>query len=116
WELVVPAKSKDHPLGHLIQGRIGGSEYPVAQPRSEKNTLTVRDKPTGQRRPVARNLWSFAREIDGKPVEDRRSIHFESGFEPGRIYALIYAVQDPMADGLVLASFRSFVSRQAYAY
>src|SRR5262249_39182703 len=115
WELVVPAKSKDHPLGHLIQGRIGGSEYPVAQPQSEKNTLTVRDKPTGQRRPVARNLWSFAREIGGKPVEDRRSIHFESGFEPGRIYELIYAVQDPVVVGLGLAAFRDFVSHLKYA-
>jgi len=31
------------PLGHLIQGKIGGVEYPVAIPGDPRNTLTVRD-------------------------------------------------------------------------
>ncbi len=114
-DFVVPAKSSEHPLGHFIQRRIGGSEYPVAQPQSQGNTLTVRDTPTGQRRPVPRNLWSFAHEVDGKPVEDRRWIHLESGFEPGRIYELIYTVKDPVVAGLGLAAVRDFVAHLKYA-
>jgi hypothetical protein len=106
-DFVVPAKSKDYPLGHLILGRIGGSEYPVDQPQSESNMLTVRDEPTDQRRLVPRNAWSFAR--------DRRAIHLESGFEPGRIYELIYTVKDPAVAGLGLAALRDFVSHLKYA-
>ena len=114
-DFVLPAKSKDYPLGHLILGRIGGSEYPVDKLQSESNTLTVRDAPTDQRRPVPRQPWSFAREVDGKPVEDRKSIHLESGFEPGRIYELIYTVKDPVVAGLGLAAVRDFVSHLKYA-
>lgn len=114
-DFVVPAKLKDYPLGHLILGRIGGSEYPVAQLQSESNALTVRDAPLGQRRPVPRQAWSFAREVDGKSVEDRKSIHLESGFEPGRIYELIYTVKDPVVAGLGLAAVRDFVSHLKYA-
>ena len=113
-DFVLPAKAMDHPLGHLIVGRMGGTEYPVADPRSGKNALTVRDTPTSARVPIARKAWSFAREVDGKLVEDPRSIHLEGGFEPGRIYEVIYPVENPVVVGLGLAAVRDFVAHLKY--
>src|SRR5206468_6784306 len=48
-DVMLPAKVGEIPLGHLILGNIGGSEYPVAQPEDARNTLTVRDTREGKR-------------------------------------------------------------------
>ena len=41
---LMPSKAMPEiPLGHLILGSIGGSEYPVAAPDDPRNVLTVRD-------------------------------------------------------------------------
>ena len=42
------------PLGHLIIGNIGGSEYSVAAPDDPRNVLTVRDSRTGKRTLIPR--------------------------------------------------------------
>ena len=49
---LMPSKVMEEiPLGHLIVGNIGGSEYPVAEPDDPRNQLTVRDSPRGARAP-----------------------------------------------------------------
>ncbi len=48
-DIMLPAKADEIPLGHVILGNIGGSEYPVAQPDDPRNTLTVRDSREGKR-------------------------------------------------------------------
>src|SRR6516225_3049138 len=48
------------PLGHLIQGAIGGLEYPVAAPDDPRNTLTVRDSRDSPRTLIPRQQWQFA--------------------------------------------------------
>ncbi len=52
------------PLGHLILGNIGGSEYPVAAPDDPRNVLTVRDSRDAQRTVIPRAEWQFA--ADGR--------------------------------------------------
>ncbi len=43
---LMPSKPMDEiPLGHLIIGEIGGTEYPVAAPEDPRNVLTVRECP-----------------------------------------------------------------------
>ena len=54
------------PLGHLITGRMGGTEYPVAAPDDPRNTLTVRDSREGPRTLIARSKWQFAHTVNGK--------------------------------------------------
>jgi len=106
-----PFESSDEiPLGHVMGTRLGGTEYPVADPNDVRNLLTVRDTPQGKRIPVPRNLWSFAHTVDGKIVASDRFLRFESGFVPGKIYELVYAVQDPVVAGLGFAAVRDFVS------
>ena len=43
------------PIGHVISGRIGGEEYPVADPDDSRNVLTVRDRPNDPRQTVPRD-------------------------------------------------------------
>ena len=41
-------KRNDMPLGHILLGPDGGNSYPVDDPASEKDVLTVRDTPDGK--------------------------------------------------------------------
>ncbi|HEX4007325.1 MAG TPA: alpha/beta hydrolase domain-containing protein [Acidobacteriaceae bacterium] len=106
-----PAKATaEWPLGHIILGRTGGTEYPVANPDDPQNVLTVRDTPEGPRQVIPRAQWSFAKTVDGAIVPSDRSIHLDAGFAAGRIYELVYVVKDPVVAGLGFAAVRDFSS------
>lgn len=113
-DLMLHADTPEIPLGHLIQGRIGGSEYPVSDPADPRNTLTVRDSPTAPRTTIPRSDWQFAATVDGKLVPDNRSIHLNGGFKAGKIYEYVYVVADPVVAGLGFAAFRDFASYAKY--
>jgi hypothetical protein len=98
------------PLGHIMGTRLGGTEYPVAAPDDPRNVLTVRDTPHGPRRVIPRAQWGFSHTTDGKRTPSDRSLHLDSGFIPGKIYELVYIVQDPVIAGLGFAAVRDFVS------
>ena len=109
-DISLPAKADEIPLGHVILGNIGGSEYPVAQPDDPRNTLTVRDSREGKRTAIPRSEWQFASMVDGKLTPSNRSIHLNGGFEPGRIYEYVYVVADPIVAGLSFAAVRDFAA------
>ena len=96
------------PLGHLMGAHLGGTEYPVPDAQDARNALTVRDDPHGARRVIPRSDWNFAHEVNGKVEASDRFIHLKSGFVPGKIYELVYAVQDPVVAGLGFAAVRDF--------
>ncbi len=98
------------PLGHVILDRIGGTEYAAAAPEDARNVLTVRDSYHGMRRVIPRAEWSFAHTTNGKLVASDRYVHLNGGFQPGRIYELVYVVQDPVVAGLGFAAVRDFAS------
>ena len=100
----------DIPLGHLITGRIGGSEYPVAAPDDPRNVLTVRDSRDARRTVIPRRKWQFAQLVNGKPEPSNRHIYLEGGFQPGKIYEYVYVVADPVVAGLGFAAVRDFAS------
>jgi alpha/beta hydrolase family protein len=109
-DIMLSAKADEIPLGHVILGNIGGSEYPVAQPDDPRNMLTVRDSREGKRSTIPRSEWQFASMVDGKLTPNNRSIHLHGGFEPGRIYEYVYVVADPVVAGLSFAAVRDFAS------
>src|SRR6202162_4351559 len=74
------------PLGPLILGSIGGTEYPVAAPEDPRNVLTVRDSRDGQRTEIPRAEWQFAQTVEGKLTPSDRYFHLNGGFQPGKIY------------------------------
>jgi len=107
----MPSQQMDEiPLGHLMQGRIGGAEYPVARPDDPRNSLSVRDSREAKRTLIPRSEWQFATTVDGKITPSDHSIHLDGGFQPGRIYEYIYVVKDPVISGLGLAAFRDFAA------
>jgi hypothetical protein len=98
------------PLGHLILGNIGGSEYPVAALDDPRNVLTIRDSRNGQRTIIPRSEWQFAQIVDGKLTPSDRHIHLNGGFQPGKIYEYVYVVADPVVAGGGFAAIRDFAS------
>jgi hypothetical protein len=113
---LMPSKAMlEIPLGHLIEGRIGGTEYPVAAPDDPRNVLTVRDSRDGQRRVIPRPEWQFAHTVDGKLVPSDRYIHLNGGFQPGKIYEYIYVVADPVVAGGGFAAISDFASYAKHA-
>jgi hypothetical protein len=114
-DIMLPAKADEIPLGHVMVGNIGGSEYPVAQPDDPRNTLTVRDSREGKYTSIPRSKWQFAAMIDGKLTPNNRSIHLNGGFESGRIYEYVYVVSDPVVAGLGFAAVRDFASYVKHA-
>jgi len=104
----------DMPLGHFLLGPTGGKSYPVDDPASSKNVLTVRDAPENARRIIPRSQWSFSHAVEGKLVADPHFIHLTGGFQPGKVYEVVYEAKDPVVVGLGLASVRDFLSYLKY--
>ncbi|HTJ29503.1 MAG TPA: alpha/beta hydrolase domain-containing protein [Acidobacteriaceae bacterium] len=109
-DFTLAAPAHDLPLGHIMGARIGGTEYPAAAPTDPRNVLTIRDTPHGPRRIIPRAEWSFARTENEALTPNSHSLHLNSGFQPGKIYELVYVVQDPVVAGLGFAAIRDFTS------
>jgi len=114
-DLMPSAVMPEIPLGHLILGNIGGTEYPVSASDDPRNTLTVRDSRCGPRTVIARAEWQFAHTVDGKLTPSDRHIHLNSGFQPGKIYEYVYVVADPVIAGGGFAAIRDFASYAKHA-
>lgn len=85
--------------------------YPSANyPDNTVDVLTVRDFPEGKRTVIPNDQWSYASSKDGEVHADSRSIHLKGGFLPGRIYELIYEVENPKVAGLGLAAVRDILA------
>ena len=76
--------------------------YPALDPEDPTLALTVRERVDGPRRTLPRAEWRFA--------PGARAVVMPAGFEPGRIYELVYRAQDPMVAGLGPAAVRDFVA------
>ncbi len=90
----------------LQLGHRGHRPYPVADPEHRDNVLTERDGRLAPRRVVPRDQWRF---VDG----DTR-IARAGGFEPGKIYELVYRARDPVVVGIGLAAVRDVMSYAKY--
>ena len=127
WQFDVPAAQPlklyppvaRRPGGQAITGLVRSQFIPAAattsMPLADRNhvayapldqndtdaRLTVREKPESPARDIARNSWKFA---------DDSSITMASGFEPGRIYELVYRSQNPPVAGLGPAAIRDFIA------
>lgn len=109
-DVMLAEPKQEIPLGHLIIGEIGGSEYPAAAPDDPRNTLTVRDSRYASRKTISRSEWQFAHAVDGTLTPSDRHIHLNGGFQPGKIYEYVYVVADPVVAGLGFAAVRDFAS------
>ncbi|MBZ5685394.1 MAG: hypothetical protein LAP86_10185 [Acidobacteriia bacterium] len=114
-DFMLTKETPEVPLGHLILGAIGGSEYPVAAPDDPRNTLTVRDSRESTRTVIPRSEWQFAHTVDGKLTPSNRHLHLSGGFQAGKIYEYVYAVADPVVAGGGFAVVRDFAAYAKHA-
>jgi hypothetical protein len=75
--------------------------YPAIEPDSPANVMTVRDDPTAKGEVIPRSHWHFV---------DEGTVTLEGGFEPGRIYDVVYRSADPRVIGIGLSGTRDLIS------
>jgi hypothetical protein len=80
--------------------------YRVARANDPDAVLTVRDGVEAVRRTIPRDRWQF--------TEDGTSIRMAAGFEPKKIYEVVYTSQDPPVVGVGPAAVRDTISRLKY--
>lgn len=108
-DFVVTEKVYDFTLGdrnHIA--------YPVSEPAAPENVLTVRESAEGKRQVIPRDRWMFARLEGTETVPDPTRVYLASGFEPHRIYEVVYKVRNPTVIGLGPVAVRDIVSRLKY--
>jgi hypothetical protein len=94
-EIIVDRRSTTASLGDRAQ-----IPYAVADQASA--TLTVRDHPTEKPTLIPRDQWKFNPDATG--------IEYAAGFDPGRVYEVIYTGKDPAVVGLGPAAVRDYIS------
>lgn len=79
--------------------------YTVANPEDPTNTLSVRDSIEGARRFIPKSEWRL----------DKVRVFLTGGFQPGKIYEVVYKAQDPPVAGVGAAAVRDAVSHLKFA-
>lgn len=121
WEFDVPDRTHMKLYAPVIQGVTGPvrSEIMVDRPATSASladraqipyavadestaTLTVRDKADAPRQTIPRDQWHFNAEAT--------RVEYPAGFQPGRIYEVIYTAKDPAVVGLGPAAVRDYIS------
>ena len=77
-------------------------------------TLTVRDHPNEPSTEVPRDRFQFVRVEDEQVEPDIEHVYLRDGFEPGRVYQLVYTTTGSEVVGLGMASVRDIVSFLKY--
>jgi hypothetical protein len=102
-------RSDFEPVEKILEASLadrGHMAYAVVDPKDPANILTVRDSAEGPRRTIPRDQWDF--------TPDGRSIRMAAGFEPKKIYEIVYKSQDPPVAGLGSAAVRDAISHLKY--
>ena len=81
--------------------------YPVSDRNDAATALTVRDSVEGARRTIPRSQWQF--------TEDGKSVRMAAGFEPKKIYEVVYRAQDPPVVGVGPAAVRDTIAKIKYS-
>jgi len=79
----------------------GHKAYPAVDTGSAADSMTVRDLPLDQPTLIPREKWRFVNET---------TVALQGGFEPGRIYDVVYRARDPRVVGCGLAGTRDLIA------
>jgi hypothetical protein len=80
--------------------------YHVADMDNPESCLLVRDWEDGPDTEVPPSEWRFARETAGGVVPSAEHVYLETGFQPGRIYRLVYTTEGAPVVGTGLLAVR----------
>jgi hypothetical protein len=108
----------DQPTGVLYLGHRQHRAYVPISAEDPENVLTVRDGRNAGREIVPRESWWFL-PTEGEAADPEQEGQFtrialEGGFQPGKIYELVYRARDPRVVGLGLAAIRDVLSYAKY--
>jgi len=98
---ILDARSGTAPLADR-----GHKSYPVADAKSADAFMTVRDATIAPPQRIPREKWHFV---------DDSTVALEGGFEPGRIYDVVYRARDPRVVGTGLVGTRDLISFLKYS-
>ena len=79
--------------------------YLALEPNAPENVMTVRDEPTAKGQVIPRTRWRFTNGL---------TVTLDGGFEPGRIYDVVYRSADPRVVGIGLSGARDLISFLKY--
>jgi hypothetical protein len=85
--------------------------YPAAAPDAPQSRMTVRQRVEDAPHEIPRNQWRFARMEAGQPVADSGKVWLQGGFEPGKIYEVVYVSENPPVVGAGAAAVRDMISQ-----
>ena len=84
--------------------------HPPVDVNDPDATLTVREHPNDPATPISRDKWSFVRVEDQQVEPEPSHVYMQSGFEPGKIYELIYRTKGSTIAGFGFSAVRDVVS------
>ena len=88
--------------------------HPPADPNGLDASMTVRDHPNGPATELSSDSFQFVRVEDEQVEPDLNHVYLRGGFEPGRVYQLVYTTTGTDVVGLGMASVRDIVSFLKY--
>ena len=91
----------DERKGEAPLGDRGHLAYPAVDPDGPDSRLYVRDHRLDPPQLVPRKLWRFA---------GPTTVALEGGFEPGRVYEVVYKSRDPRVAGCAFTATRDLIS------
>jgi hypothetical protein len=109
WRLLVGFQPSRPSQVQLLSDR-GHHPYSSNDLADPSATLSVRDGEAASRRMIPRDEGSFARLEAGRVVPDANHVYLAAGFEPGKIYEVIYPTTGAPVIGLGLLAARDTVS------
>ncbi len=99
-----------HERTRLLANRVH-TPYPAADLEQPDARLLVRDWEDGEDSELPRSSWRFAEESPEHGIEaSAKHIHLEGGFEPGRVYQLVYETVGAPVVGTGLLSVREIAA------
>ena len=88
--------------------------YPADNLDDPGAVLTVQEHEDAPETIVPRDRWSFARLEDGRVTPDARHVYCAAGFEPGKVYQVIYTTTGAPVVGLGLLATRDLAAFLRY--
>ena len=89
--------------------------YPANNLEDWASVMTVQDSEDGPEQVIPRQEWAFARVQEGKVVPDARYVYRAAGFEPGKVYQVLYTTTGAPVVGAGLLATRELAAFLRYA-
>ena len=100
----------NEPINEVFVSDRNHRPYPSNNLEDWDSYMTVQDHEDGPETVIPREQWRFARMKDGQVAPDANYVYKESGFEPGKVYQVIYSTTGAPIVGAGLLATRELAS------